>query len=172
MSKIIVYSDKRFNGRAAEFKHDVRDLELKDFDNAIASIKVIGAPWVAYYGKNFSGKQRVFEEGEYPFLEDDGCFSSLRIITDDLDNPEIQLFEHVDYTGNSVILYWERNLHDINFSDTVSSHKVKAGVWVIYEHINRQGAQFVSFPGEEVPNYIPYSFNDIASHVRPLQPEP
>ncbi|XP_073730855.1 epidermal differentiation-specific protein-like [Misgurnus anguillicaudatus] len=172
MSKIIVYAKETFEGRTAEFKNNVQDLEEKGFNKVISSLKVIGAPWVAYYGKNFAGKQRVFEEGEYPVLEDKAMFSSLKMVTDDLDDPEIQLFEHINYGGRSVKLGKETNLHNIDFSDIASSHKVKRGVWVIYEHINRQGRQLVSFPGEENPSYLPVSFNDVASHVRPLLPKP
>uniref|UniRef100_A0A8C2EE73 Beta/gamma crystallin 'Greek key' domain-containing protein n=1 Tax=Cyprinus carpio TaxID=7962 RepID=A0A8C2EE73_CYPCA len=155
MSKIVVFTEEGFNGRTAEFKNNVHNLEEKGFNNAISSLKVIGTPWVAYYDKNFTGKQRVFEEGEYATLEDTGKFSSLKMIADDLDDPEIELFEHVDYQGRRVTLRRETNLHDIDFSDIASSHKVKGGVWVLYEHVNRQGAQLVSFPGEEVPSYLP-----------------
>ncbi|XP_056090986.1 epidermal differentiation-specific protein-like [Rhinichthys klamathensis goyatoka] len=172
MSKIIVYSEEAFEGRSAEFKYDVHNLEEKGFNNAIASIKVIGEPWVAYYDKNFAGKQRVFEEGEYATLEDKGQFSSLKKVTDDLTNPKIQLFEHINYTGRSVTLRNETNLHDIAFSNIASSHKVIGGVWVLYEHTNRRGSQLVSFPGDQVSNYVPLSFNDVASCVRPLLPRP
>uniref|UniRef100_A0A671PAI6 Beta/gamma crystallin 'Greek key' domain-containing protein n=1 Tax=Sinocyclocheilus anshuiensis TaxID=1608454 RepID=A0A671PAI6_9TELE len=141
--------------------NNVNNLEKKSFNNVISSLKVIGAPWVAYYDKNFTGKQR-----------DKGKFSSLKMITDDLDDPEIQLFEHVDFQGRRVTLRRETNLHDIDLSDTASSHKVKGGVWVLYEHVNHQGAQLVSFPGDEVPSYLPLSFNDVASHVHPLLPKP
>ncbi|XP_067249266.1 epidermal differentiation-specific protein-like [Chanodichthys erythropterus] len=172
MSKIIVFSKEAFEGRTAEFKNNVHNLEEKGFNDVIYSIKVIGAPWVAYYDKNFAGKQRVFEEGEYATLDDKGKFSSLKMVTDDLDNPEIQLFEHSNYQGRKVTLREETNLHDIAFSDIVSSHKVKGGVWVLYQHVNRQGSQLVSFPGDQVPNYVRLGFNDVASHVRPLLPKP
>ncbi|RXN05160.1 epidermal differentiation-specific -like protein [Labeo rohita] len=171
MSKIVVFTKEGFEGRTTEFKNDVQNLEEKGFSKVISSLKVIGAPWVAYYENNFSGKQRMFEEGEYPTLEDKEKFCSLKIITDDLDNPEIQLFEHINYGGRTVTLHQETNLHKIAFSDTASSHKVKCGVWVLYEHVNRQGAQLVSFPGEQVPSYLPLSFNDVTSHVRPLLPK-
>ncbi|ROL53968.1 Epidermal differentiation-specific protein [Anabarilius grahami] len=172
MSKIIVFSKEAFEGRTAEFKNDVTNLEEKGFNDVISSIKVIGAPWVAYYDKNFAGKHLVFEEGEYATIEDKGQFSSLKKVTDDLDNPEIQLFQHPNYQGRTVTLRREANLHDIAFSDIASSHKVKGGVWVLYENRSRQGSQLVTFPGDEVPNYSPISFNDVASHVRPLLPKP
>ncbi|KAK7149187.1 hypothetical protein R3I94_008720 [Phoxinus phoxinus] len=170
MSKIIVYSREGFEGRTAEFKYDVRDLAEKGFNDAIASIKVIGEPWVAYYDKNFAGKQRVFEQGEYATFEDKDRFSSLKMVSADLTDPEIQLFEHVNYQGRSVTLRKETNLQEIDFSDIASSHKVKSGVWVLYERANRQGSQLISFPGDQVPTYIPLNFNDEASYVRPLLP--
>ncbi len=172
MSKIVVYTEESFNGRKSELKNNVHDLEERGFNKVISSIQVIGTPWVAYYNKNFTGKQRVFEEGEYATLEDKGRFSSLKMITDDLENPEIQLFEHVNYGGRSLTLRREANLHDFDFSDIASSHKVKGGVWVLYDHVNRKGAQLVSFPGNQVPSYLPLSFNDAARHVRPLLPKP
>ncbi|XP_048013284.1 epidermal differentiation-specific protein-like [Megalobrama amblycephala] len=134
MSKIIVFSKNIFEGRTAEFKNDVRNLEEKGFNDVICSKKVIGAPWVAYYDENFAGKHLVFEEGEYSTLDDKGQFSSLRIVTGDLDNPEIQL--NVNYQGRSMTLRKETNLHDIDFSDIASSHKVKGGVWVLYQHMS------------------------------------
>lgn len=172
MSKIIVFTEEGFEGRTAEFKNSVHNLEDKGFSKVISSIKVIGSPWVAYYNKNFAGEQCILEEGEYPKLEDKVKFSSLKMVTDDLDNPKIELFEHVNYEGRQVTLRKETNLQDIGFSDTASSHKVKGGVWVLYDYPNRQGRQVISFPGDEVPSYLPLSFNDKASYVRPLLPKP
>ncbi|XP_067284053.1 epidermal differentiation-specific protein-like [Pseudorasbora parva] len=172
MSKIIVFSKEGFEGRKAEFKNNVHDLGKKGFNDVISSIKVIGNPWVGYYEKNYAGQQWVFEEGEYATFDDKAKFSSLKMVADDLDDPEIQLFEHVDYQGRSVTLSSETNLQNIDFSDIASSHKVTGGVWVLYSKINRQGSQLISFPGDQVPSYLPLSFNDVASHVRPLLPKP
>ncbi|KAK7130505.1 hypothetical protein R3I94_008696 [Phoxinus phoxinus] len=172
MSKIIVYSRPSFEGRSAEFMYDVSNLAEKGFDNSIASIKVIGEPWVAYYDKKFAGKQQVFEQGEYATFEDKDKFSSLKKVTADLTDPEIQLFEHVNYGGRSVILRKETNLQEITFSNIASSHKVTRGVWVLYDGINRQGFQLIAFPGEQVSNYGALCFNNKASCVRPLLPRP
>lgn len=168
MNKIIVYTREGFSGRSVEFTGNVLNLVEKGLNDSISSLKVIGAPWVAYHDINYDGNQRVFEEGEYPTLVDKGKFSSLRIITEDLRNPEIQLCRHKNYAGGDIVLSQEINLHLIDFADTATSHKVKSGVWVLYEHINREGRQLVSFPGQEVPNYVAIGFNDVVSHVRPL----
>lgn len=168
MSKIIVYTGEDFNGRGVAFTNNEPNLVDKGWNDIISSLEVIGAPWVAYYDVNYLGNQRVFEEGDYPTLVDKRQFSSLRMITEDLSNPEIQMFEHIDYGGRSVILKRETNLHQVDFADTASSHKVKSGVWVLYEHVNRGGRQLVFFPGQEVPNYCKIGYNDVVSQVRPL----
>ncbi|XP_067284786.1 epidermal differentiation-specific protein-like [Pseudorasbora parva] len=170
MNKIIIYSNECFEGRSAEFSNNIHNLLENGFNDTIRSIKVIGVPWVAYCDANFSGRCQVFEEGEYPSLEEKGKFSSLQMINANLANPEITLFEHKNFQGRSVTLRNETNLHQIGFGDAASSHKVRGGVWVLYEHINRRGAQLVSFPGTEFPNYVPLQFNDVASHARPLHP--
>ncbi|XDV26145.1 hypothetical protein PO909_029923 [Leuciscus waleckii] len=170
MSRIIVYSQDGFGGQSAEFNHDVRDKQEKGFNDPIASIKVIGKPWVAYYDKDFAGWMRMFEQGEYAMLEDRGRFSSFKMVTADLANPEIKLFEHSNYGGRSVTLFNESNFPGINFNDEASSHIVKGGVWVLYEHTNRRGAQLIAFPGDRIPSYGPYHFNDAISCVRPLLP--
>lgn len=170
MSKIIVYTKEGFQGRQSEFKNDVSILKDKGFDKVIVSVKVIGSTWVGYFENNFEGEQWILEEGEYPKLDDNARakFSSIRIVTDDLENPEIELFEHVNYEGRAVTIRNETNLHDIAFSDTASSHKVKGGVWVLYDLPNRLGRQLISFPGDKVPSYLPFAFNDKASYLRPL----
>ncbi|KAK7149164.1 hypothetical protein R3I94_008695 [Phoxinus phoxinus] len=171
MSKITVYSQGGFGGTSAEFQHDVSDLADEGFKDAIASIKVIGQPWVAYYDKSFAGKQRVFEQGEYATLDDKGRFSSLKWVTADLTHPEIQMFEQVNYQGGNKNTSKETNLQDIeDFSNIASSHKVTRGVWVLYEFANRKGSQLIAYPGEQVPSYVPLSFSDVARCVRPLLP--
>ncbi len=172
MSKIVVYTEESFNGRKSELKNNVHDLEERGFNKVISSIQVIGTPWVAYYNKNsLESSGYLRKESTLPLRTKEGFLPS-RLITDDLENPEIQLLEHVNYGGRSVTLRRETNLHDFDFSDIASSHKVKGGVWVLYDHVNRQGAQLVSFPGNQVPSYLPLSFNDAVSHVRPLLPKP
>ncbi|XP_055058082.2 epidermal differentiation-specific protein-like [Misgurnus anguillicaudatus] len=170
-NKILVYTGEGFTGVCGEFSQDVAVLKDHGLDKVISSLKVIGAPWVGCYLPNFEGKTRLFEEGEYPTLEDKKQFSSLRKITQNLENPEIQLFEDTYWQGRSVTLKEETNLQNIDFNDTASSHKVKSGVWVLYQHCDRGGNQMVCFPGEQIDDYIVHGFNDVMSHARPLLPK-
>ncbi|XP_076840088.1 epidermal differentiation-specific protein-like [Brachyhypopomus gauderio] len=168
MNKIIVYEHINFQGLSKEFTANVPNLVVHNFNDTISSLKVIGNPWVMYADINFSGPQTVYEEGEYSRVEPNDMISSMEMITDDLANPQITLYEHSEFRGKSIILTCETNLGYGNFNDTASSHKVQRGVWVLYQHSNRCGAMMVARASRDMPNYG--WFNDKVSHVRPLLP--
>ncbi|XP_036448410.1 epidermal differentiation-specific protein-like [Colossoma macropomum] len=168
MSKIIVYEHFHFKGISREFTSSVSNLIQENFNDCISSLKVIGNPWVAYSDINFSGNQEIYEEGEYARVEHNDCISSLEMVTEDLTDPQITLYEHVNYQGRSIVLKNETNLCHGSFNDIASSHKVQRGAWVLYEHINRHGAKMVARASRDVPSYG--WFNDRLSHVRPLKP--
>ncbi|XP_066528919.1 epidermal differentiation-specific protein-like [Hoplias malabaricus] len=168
MSKIIVYEHRDFMGISKEFTSSVPNLVAENFNDCISSLKVIGNPWVAYVDINYSGSQQVYEEGEYPSLDRNDSISSLELVTEDLTNPMITLYEHDQFRGKTLVLTTETNLAYGTFNDVASSHKVQRGAWVLYEHINRQGAQMVARASRDVANYG--WFNDRVSQVRPLKP--
>ncbi|KAL7864054.1 hypothetical protein AOLI_G00154740 [Acnodon oligacanthus] len=168
MNKIIVYEHSHFGGIGKEFTSSVPNLVRENFNDCISSLKVIGNPWVVYTDINYSGSQFVYEEGEYPRVEFNDSISSLEMVTEDLTNPQITLYEHDNYRGRSLVLNTETNLVYGSFHDVASSHKVQRGAWVLYEHINRAGAQMVARASRDLPNYG--WFNDKVSHVRPLKP--
>ncbi|MGH0117742.1 UNVERIFIED_CONTAM: hypothetical protein FKN15_039038 [Acipenser sinensis] len=134
-----------------------------------SSLKVIGQPWVAYEHTNYAGQQKVYEEGEHASVDGNDSFSSLKIIMEDLENPEIVLFQHSNFQGRQVVLNTETDLTFARFNDEVSSHIVNRGAWVLYEHTERNGRQIVARMGERVANYNDIEFNDRVSHVRPLK---
>uniref|UniRef100_A0A3B1JHH9 Beta/gamma crystallin 'Greek key' domain-containing protein n=1 Tax=Astyanax mexicanus TaxID=7994 RepID=A0A3B1JHH9_ASTMX len=148
---IIIYEHINFQGMSKEFTSSVPNLVSENFNDCISSLKVIGEPWVAYEHTNFQGSQYVYEEGEYATL----------------DRNDITLYEHTNYRGRSLVFTTETNLCYGNFNDVASSHKVQRGVWVLYEHINRSGAQLVARASRDMPEYG--WFNDRVSHLRPLK---
>ncbi|XP_036447507.1 epidermal differentiation-specific protein-like [Colossoma macropomum] len=168
MSKIIVYEHANFEGMSREFTSSVSDLVNENLNDCISSLKVIGDPWVAYSDSNFSGSQFVYEEGDYATVECNDGFSSLEVVTEDLMNPQITLYEDDNYRGRSIVLTTETNLAFGSFHDMASSHKVQRGAWVLYEDSDRGGAQMVARASRDVPVYD--WFNDKVSHVRPLKP--
>ncbi|XP_066572221.1 epidermal differentiation-specific protein-like [Amia ocellicauda] len=168
MSKIIIYEHNDFQGISKEFTSDVANLVDSNFNDCISSLKVIGQPWVLYADTNFSGRQWIFEEGDYATVEANDTFSSLQLVTEDLSDPQITLYEHSNYRGRSIVLTCETNLCHGSFNDVASSHRVQRGAWVLYEHIDRGGVQMVARAGHDVPDYG--WFNDRLSHLRPLKP--
>ncbi|KAG2459242.1 epidermal differentiation-specific protein-like [Polypterus senegalus] len=169
MSKIIIYEHSDFKGLSKEFTRDVPNLVTENFNDCISSIKVIGMPWVAYEHADYQGRQIVYEEGQYASVAMNDTFSSLKLITDNLDDPLISLYEDINYGGRSKDITTETNLCFADFNDKASSHIVQRGAWVLYEHTNREGRQIIARAGERAPNYCNFGFNDQLSSLRPLQ---
>ncbi|KAK2824873.1 hypothetical protein Q7C36_018800 [Tachysurus vachellii] len=167
MNKIIVYENSGFKGLSREFTSDVPDLIQLNFDDCISSLKVIGNPWVAYTGANYTGEPAVYEEGEYASVYYNNDISSLQLVTENLDNPQITLYEEENYQGRSLVLDCETNLRYGNFNDKASSHKVQRGAWVLYQYEQRGGYIRVARAGHDVPKYE--WFDNRMSHVRPLK---
>ncbi|GAA6086897.1 epidermal differentiation-specific protein-like [Tachysurus ichikawai] len=137
MNKIIVYEHCNFEGLSKDFTSDIPDLIKLNFNDCISSLKVIGNPWVAYTGANFTGEPTVYEEGEYASVQYNDDISSLQLVTEALDNPQITLYEEENYKGQSLVLDCETNLCYGDFNDKASSHKVQRGAWVLYQHGQR-----------------------------------
>ncbi|XP_067390168.1 epidermal differentiation-specific protein-like [Emydura macquarii macquarii] len=171
MNKIIVYQHENFKGLSREFTSDIRDLRQVDFDDTISSLKVIGQPWVAFRDPDYRGHICAYEEGEHRCLNTylNDHISSLQLVNEDLEDPQITLYEHPNYGGQSKVLTNETDLTAGYFDDKASSHIVQRGAWVLYDHPNRGGWYYVARSGERLPNYGTIGFHDRCSHVRPLQ---
>ncbi|NWU40191.1 EDSP protein, partial [Hylia prasina] len=172
MGKIIIYEHVNFQGLSKEFHTTIANLKDADWNDIVSSVKVIGQPWVAYEHKNYGGRFLVFEEGEHKFVGKDmnDRISSLQVITEDLSNPQITLYEHIDYQGKSRIIREATNLAAGHDNDIMSSHKVQRGAWLLCEHSDGSGFQYIAREHEHLPNYKAIDFNDKLSFLRPLRP--
>ncbi|XP_059818533.1 epidermal differentiation-specific protein-like [Hypanus sabinus] len=170
MSKIILYENPDFTGKQKEFVNDVQDLAVENFTNAVRSIRVIGRHWVVYDGTNFKGDFKVFGPGDHGKLDYlDRAISSLRLVKENLLNPEIVLCEHVDYGGMTrSIKETTDDLSKSGFDNLVSSHKVKEGVWILYQDLNQKGPRLITFQGDEWTDYRQFGWNDKLSSVKAL----
>ncbi|KAM6321247.1 epidermal differentiation-specific protein-like [Aegotheles albertisi] len=172
MGKIIIYEHANFQGLSREFTSDISNLKTVDWNDCISSVKVIGQPWVAYEHANYGGRLLVFEEGEH---EDVGKqmndkISSLQVITENLHHPQITLYEHAQYQGKCRVIKEATNLSRGFDNDTISSHKVQRGVWLLCEHGDGSGFRYIAREHEHLPNYKAIRFNDKLSFLRPLLP--
>ncbi|NXG00783.1 EDSP protein, partial [Sakesphorus luctuosus] len=172
MGKIIIYEHANFQGLSKEFTSDVANLKAVDWNDVVSSVKVIGQPWVAYEHINYGGQFLVFEEGEHSFVgnEMNDKFSSLQMITEDLHNPQITLYEHIQYQGKTRVIREATNLGAGYDNDIISSHKVQRGAWLLCENSDGSGIKHIARKNEEFPDYRVINFNDKLSFLRPLRP--
>ncbi|XP_054834110.1 epidermal differentiation-specific protein-like [Eublepharis macularius] len=170
MNKIIVYEHENFTGLHREFTSDVPDLHSVDFGDCISSLKVIGQPWLVFSDAEYKGLVHAYEEGEYKSISLNDSISSLQLVSEDLDHPQITLFEKPNFEGTSKIITEETNLIYGYFNDKAASHIVQKGVWILYEHGNRRGSQYIAREGNKLSNYDPmFHFNKKCSYVYPLK---
>ncbi|XP_042305612.1 epidermal differentiation-specific protein-like [Sceloporus undulatus] len=170
MNKIIVYEYEDFNGLSKEFISDVPDLRSVDFGDCISSLKVIGQPWLAFQNPNYKGLPAAFEEGEYKRIPLNNQISSLQLVTEDLENPQITLYENAKYEGASKVITEETNLTYGYFNNKASSHIVQKGAWLLYEKAYRSGWLCIAREGTKNPDYGSiFNFHDKCSHVYPLK---
>ncbi|NWT88756.1 EDSP protein, partial [Lanius ludovicianus] len=158
--KIIIYEHVSFQGLSKEFTTDTPNLTAVGWNDVVSSVKVIGQPWVAY--EHVKGQFLVFEEGEYDSIGKDmnDKISSLQLITEDLHNPQITLYQHVDYRGRDRIIREATRLAGGEDNDVVSSHKVQRGAWLLCEHTDGCGLRHLAREHEDIPNYKEIDFND------------
>uniref|UniRef100_A0A8B9GT41 Beta/gamma crystallin 'Greek key' domain-containing protein n=1 Tax=Astyanax mexicanus TaxID=7994 RepID=A0A8B9GT41_ASTMX len=170
MNKIIVYEHFDFQGLSREYTSDVSDLVAESFNDSVSSVKVIGNPWVAYEHTKYRGHLQVYEEGEHARVERDNSISSLQLVSEDLTNPQITLYEHPYYQGRQLVLRNETNLCHGHFNDIASSHKVQRGTWLLYEYTDNTGQIIVARFSQDVPDYGHFNFHDRLSYAVPLKP--
>ncbi|KAJ1122288.1 hypothetical protein NDU88_000784 [Pleurodeles waltl] len=170
MNKITVYEHPNFQGLHRTYTADVPNLVNESFEDTISSAKVVGQPWLMYEHPNYKGWFIALEEGEHPATEMTDKASSLKLITEDLNNPKITVYEHGYCSGNSSVVTHESNLMFGNINDKISSHRVQNGVWLLYEHPNRGGRYIVAKAGEYLDDYSITGLNDQISHLYPLRP--
>ncbi|KYO44508.1 hypothetical protein Y1Q_0023111 [Alligator mississippiensis] len=172
MNKIILYEHANFQGYSKELTSDISNLGYVDWNDCVSSVKVFGQPWVAYEHHNFTGRLEVFEEGEHAFVGGsmNDKITSLQLITENLSNPQITLYEHVNYQGNSKVVKERTNLARGFFNDRVSSHRVQRGAWLLCEHSDGSGFRYIARDHENLPHYGALGFNDALSFLRPLRP--
>ncbi|XP_068763555.1 epidermal differentiation-specific protein-like [Struthio camelus] len=171
MNRITVYERADFEGLSREFSCDVPDLHELDFGDCIASLKVVGQPWIAYTGPKYEGEAHAFEEGEYPAVGRPRSFSALRLVHHDLAEPQITLYERPHFQGARKVVTEETNLAYGYFNDRVASHVVQRGVWLLYQHPGGGGRHCLAWPGERLARYEPeLGLQGRLSHLRPLRP--
>ncbi|XP_034406577.1 gamma-crystallin M2-like [Cyclopterus lumpus] len=149
--KIFFYEDKNFKGHHYECSGDCP--ELNAHFQRCNSVRVEGGSWVIYERPQYMGYQYVLVRGEYPDYQGWNGFNdtirSCRLIRHSSSMHKIRIYEHPDFSGQMVEISEDLpNLVDRWRYRDVLSAQVQDGVWVLYEHPNYRGRQYLLEKGE------------------------
>nr|XP_034972821.1 beta/gamma crystallin domain-containing protein 2 isoform X3 [Zootoca vivipara] len=159
ISQIQLFSDPDFLGNYVSFKEDQASLP----ENFIPrSCRVNGGSWILYDCPQFDGEQHILSEGEYPTLTSMGCLfttsiRSLKKVPIFFSEPSIFLHGLECFEGKEIELNSEvRSLQAEGFNNHVLSVRVKGGIWVLCEHSDFRGHQWL-LDCMEITNWLTYS---------------
>ncbi|XP_062450105.1 beta/gamma crystallin domain-containing protein 2 [Rhea pennata] len=169
VSKIQLFSEPDFFGDHVSFEDDQSALPPAFVPR---SCRVRGGSWTLFDGQAFAGEQHVLSEGEYPTLSAMGCLSStvirsLKKVPVFFSEPSIFLHGLECFEGKEIELNNEvRSLQAEGFNNHVLSVRVKGGIWVLCEHGDFRGRQWL-LDRTEITNWLTYSG---LQHVGSLYP--
>ncbi|KFR03454.1 Absent in melanoma 1-like, partial [Nipponia nippon] len=169
VSKILLFSEPDFLGDHVAFEEDQDALPTAFVPR---SCRVRGGSWILFDGQAFAGEQHVLSEGEYPTLSAMGCLSStairsLKKVPVFFSEPSIFLHGLECFEGKEIELNNEvRSLQAEGFNNHVLSVRVKGGIWVLCEHGDFRGRQWL-LDCTEITNWLTYSG---LQHVGSLYP--
>ncbi|NWU71595.1 CRBG2 protein, partial [Pterocles burchelli] len=169
VSKILLFSEPDFLGDHITFEEDQDALPAAFVPR---SCRVRGGSWILFDGQDFGGEQHVLSEGEYPTLGAMGCAAStairsLKRVPLFFSEPSIFLHGLECFEGKEIELNNEvRSLQAEGFNNHVLSVRVKGGIWVLCEHGDFRGRQWL-LDCTEITNWLTYSG---LQHVGSLYP--
>ncbi|GAB0199547.1 beta/gamma crystallin domain-containing protein 2 [Grus japonensis] len=141
-------------------------------DGCVSPGTLLPTSWILFDEQAFAGEQHVLSEGEYPTLSAMGCFSStairsLKKVPVFFSEPSIFLHGLECFEGKEIELNNEvRSLQAEGFNNHVLSVRVKGGIWVLCEHGDFRGRQWL-LDCTEITNWLTYSG---LQHVGSLYP--
>uniref|UniRef100_A0A3Q1D297 Beta/gamma crystallin 'Greek key' domain-containing protein n=1 Tax=Amphiprion ocellaris TaxID=80972 RepID=A0A3Q1D297_AMPOC len=170
-NEIILYSEPDFEGQCHVMDRNQEAVSEKVLTK---SCRVLGGSWVLYDNKQFSGNMYVLSEGDYPSLSSMGCpmgctIRSIKVIPMMFCLPSISLFGLECLEGREITTETEIvSLVEEGFNNHILSVKVNSGCWVICEHSNYRGRQFLLEP-IEITNWPKFSSMQTIGSMYPIR---
>ncbi|XP_027631944.1 beta/gamma crystallin domain-containing protein 2 [Tupaia chinensis] len=171
VSKIQLFSGPDFLGDHLCFEDDQRSLPASFQPQ---SCRVHGGSWILYDEKNFEGDQHILSEGEFPTLTAMGCLAStvlgsLQKVPLHFSEPSVFLYGLECFEGKEIELSREvRSLQAEGFNNHVLSVRIKGGVWVLCEHNDFRGRQWL-VGSCEITNWLTYSGTQRVASLYPIR---
>ncbi|XP_029591551.1 mucin-17 isoform X2 [Salmo trutta] len=158
-SEVMLYTDPDFQGECHVCDKNQESLS----DKLIAkSCRVVGGSWVVYEGREYSGNLYILSEGDYPNFTSMGCppncvIRSLKTVPLVFSVPSVSLFGLECLEGREITVDTEVvNMLEEGYNNHLLSVRVNRGCWVMCEHSNYRGRQFLLEP-IEITNWPKFS---------------
>ncbi|XP_045867910.1 beta/gamma crystallin domain-containing protein 2 isoform X3 [Meles meles] len=171
VSKIQLFSGPDFLGDHISFEDDQASLPASF---QAQSCRVHGGSWILFDEKNFEGDQHILSEGEFPTLTAMGCLAStvlgsLQKVPLHFSEPSIFLYGLECFEGKEIELDREvRSLQAEGFNNHVLSVRIRGGVWVLCEHSDFRGRQWL-VGSCEITNWLTYSGTQRVGSLYPIR---
>ncbi|XDV35053.1 hypothetical protein PO909_005098, partial [Leuciscus waleckii] len=170
-NEVLLYSDLDFQGSCRVCSQNQSCLPE---DLSVRSVRVVGGSWVLYGGEKFTGNTCVLSEGHYPNLTSTGfppgsSVRSVKAVPLSFSVPSITLFGLECFEGREVnIDTLVSNMQEEGFNTHFLSVRVNSGCWVLCEHSNYRGRQFLLEP-IEITNWHQFSSVSCVGSLYPVR---
>ncbi|MBV95973.1 Absent in melanoma 1-like protein, partial [Eschrichtius robustus] len=171
---VVLFETMDFEGHGVEVSEALPDVELAGHGPRTQAIHVLSGVWILFDEKNFEGEQHILSEGEFPTLTAMGCLAStvlgsLRKVPLHFSEPSIFLYGLECFEGKEIKLGGElRSLQAEGFNNHVLSLRIKGGVWVLCQHSDFRGRQWL-VGSCEITSWLTYSGTQRVGSLYPIK---
>ncbi|XP_073788057.1 uncharacterized protein crybg2 isoform X2 [Danio rerio] len=170
-NEVLLYSEPDFLGSCRVCHHNQDALPESLM---VRSCRVVGGSWVLYGEEKFSGSMYVLSEGDYPNLSSmglpaDSRVRSVRAVPVSFCVPSVSLFGLECFEGREVTIDTQiSSMQEEGFNTQFLSVRVNTGCWVLCEHSNYRGRQFLLEP-IEITNWLKFSSMSCIGSLYPVR---
>ncbi|XP_052389518.1 uncharacterized protein LOC127935565 [Carassius gibelio] len=170
-NEVLLYSELDFQG-SCRVCHQNQDCLSESL--SVKSCRVVGGSWVLYGGEKFTGNMYVLSEGDYPNLTSMGVptdysIRSVKAVPMTFSVPSISLFGLESFEGREVTIDTQiYNMWEEGFNPHFLSVRVNSGCWVLCEHSNYRGRQYL-LETIEIPNWSKFSSLSCIGSLYPVR---
>ncbi|XP_059412157.1 uncharacterized protein LOC132145285 [Carassius carassius] len=170
-NEVLLYSEPDFQGTCRVCHQNQGCLPERLI---VKSCRVVGGSWVLYGGEKFTGNMYVLSEGDYPNLTSmgiptDSDIRSVKAVPMTFSVPSVSLFGLECFEGREVTIDTHIfNMREEGFNTHFLSVRVNSGCWVLCEHSNYRGRQFLLEP-IEITNWHKFSSLSCIGSLFPIR---